>query len=167
MVAALFLVPVVILVIAVLAFPGILTGEFWRTREVVARPPAAPAKMAKASAPLRTSPDHPAPGAGSKDVLVIDAAPKPQPAAPVAADPDKSMDQAPQPAPTDSAELNKDTSAVEDAQSSPKQLPRRHAVKRLASRHMANEHDTGGFYAMVEGPDGTLRYQYFPSRPDH
>ena len=170
-VAALFLVPVVILVIAVLAFPGILTGEFRRAPQTMVRPPAVPAQVAKASAPVPAPPRPAAPGAdpASKGVLVIDAAPKPQAAPPVPApaEPDKTMAQPPQPAATDNSDLNGQTGAVADATSSSRPLPRRHAVKRLAARHMANERDTGGFYAMVAGPDGTLRYQYFPSRPEH
>jgi hypothetical protein len=35
--------------------------------------------------------------------------------------------------------------------------------KRASVRHDADDRGTDGFYAKVPGPDGTLRYQYFPS----
>ena len=175
-VAALLLVPAIALVIALLAFPDILTAGYWRPHVAVPRPASVAAHVAHAPAPLRASLDaaKPAstPNSGASNVLVIDATPRPQSAPPdssAAADgPDSSTAEATQPAPTGDPDVNKSavTGAVAEAAPLPRHLPKRHAAKhQTVAEQFSKDHDTGGFYAMVPGPDGVLRYQYFPSHP--
>jgi hypothetical protein len=169
--AILALVPAVTLLVAVLAFPDMLTTSFWRASP-------APLQVANGSVPLRASladgaTRPPASASVSKGVLVIDATPKAEdvtPQAPADAVDSAAMNtsQAAEPVPTPRPDLRAARSGGAVAQPAAwakhpmaRRATKLPAVPRLGPRGR----DTDGFYAMVAGSDGTLRYQYFPSRP--
>ena len=148
MVFALFVVAVIAVVIVAFASPGILTAGFWRAHwsaaNLTAKSAVAPASVADAPAPA------PAPLAQRA------APPQSQPALAqptLAASPGLNT--------TPVANAAPDTNTMPEAAPKPSLRPAVPPTRRDA----AGDHGTGGFYAMVAGPDGTLEYKYFPSKP--
>ncbi|MBS0280215.1 MAG: hypothetical protein JSR25_03575 [Proteobacteria bacterium] len=147
------LVAAIALGIAVLAYPQMLTADYWRAPQTNAGTQSPPPRATEPPAvqPFAAPPAQPSPPASAP---ALDAAPSAEKAPPA---PDlKRMPAAPP-----SAQAPQPSVSVIDA--APKPAPRQ------ASRPRASEHEdrgAGGFYAKVPGPDGTMEYQYFSAGPD-
>jgi len=184
--AAVFVIAILIPGAVLLTAPDILTADFWRTNRATAKPPSIPAP------PVRTA-SVPAP--------VIAKEPPQEPSKAITPDPKATAEvtppQTPSLRPADKArELNAESTvhAPPDRAMPPKQQPAVRTANRdggtggfgsfvlgpdgkmqyryfpAATSSQPAEPDTAesddpGFYAMVPGPDGTLRYKHFPSKP--
>jgi hypothetical protein len=152
---ALFMVPVIAFVIVAFTAPGILKPDFWRAHWDAAnsllKPASTPAIAARTPVPTP---------------LAAKAPPKPQPT--LAAAPD--LNTAPVAAPVINAatpNANAAPTAAQAANMIPDiaPTPRSQPTVRPAKHNTADDRDTGGFYAMVIGTDGTREYRYFPAKP--
>ena len=65
------------------------------------------------------------------------------------------------PTPTPAPAATQEANRIPDIAPTPRPQP----AMRFAKREKADDRDTGGFYAMVIGTDGTREYRYFPSKP--
>ena len=152
----LLMVAVAALVTVALAFPGMLTADFWRAHRAAspAKPASAPARVANVPAPPmeRLTPPQTAPanGPGFNNEPAANAMPEARPDT-RAAEPDERG------GPKTMVIGRDGTVNYVDAPSGSK------AGLAPAAR---GDRGTGGVYAMAPGPDGVLRYQYFPSRPE-
>ena len=146
------------LVVVALAFPDMLTAGFWRAHREAspAKPASAPARVANVPDPAppleRLRPPAPANGPGVNPGLNSEPAANAMPeAAPRPAAPASGRD--------------------EGGGSKTMVIGRNGSVKYVDAGSKAglapaapDDRGTGGVYAMAPGPDGVLRYQYFPSR---
>lgn len=131
------------LVIVALAFPD--AADFWSAHRAVSTA-GAPARAANIPAPApalkRLAPPAPVSDPGSNTKPSANAMPEAPPNPRAAARTSGTMVISPD-----------GTVKYENAGPS----------KRASARPAASDRGAGGFYAKVPGPDGTLRYQYFPS----
>jgi hypothetical protein len=132
------------LVIVALAFPDIVTSGFWSAPRaaLAANPASAPARAANIPAPplQRLTPPADNPGLTTKPAAN---------AMPLAA-----PDRRPAARMSGTMVISPDGAVKYENAGPPKRAPVRHA---------AGDRGAGGFYAKVPGPDGVLRYRYFPS----
>lgn len=153
---ALLMVPVVAFAIAAFTAPGILRADFWRAHwdaaSSLVNPAVPPAIAVRTPVPLpvRAPPPPPRPVlATAPDLNTAPAADAP------------SADATPGPAAIPVPAAAPETNMIPAVMPKPRPQP----VLRSAHRDKAGDRDTGGFYAMVIGPDGTREYTYFPSKP--
>jgi hypothetical protein len=141
--------------IAVLAYPELLTANYWRASQANL---GAQSPSPRAAEPIHTpavQPSVPPSPAGNAPQPSAETAPAPD-LKRMPADPAPPIREAPPPVP------------VIDATPSAKPAPApRRASRSRASAPMAQSEDrgAGGFYAKVPGPDGSLEYQYFRADP--
>jgi hypothetical protein len=173
---ALLMVPVLAFAIAAFTAPAILTADFWRAHwdaaSSMAKPASAPANTLASAPPVSASVPAPvvqrAPPPARAPAAVAERAPPPAPAPP--ANPDLNTAPAASPAPDTNAvpviDARANTDTTPEAAPTPTARPATPPLStRPAVRAKADDRDTGGFYAMVAGPSGTLEYRYFPSNP--
>jgi hypothetical protein len=163
---ALFMVPVMAFAIAAFSAPGILKADFWRAHWDAAssllKPAAAPVVAVRepAPAPLATqAPAKPQPALAAAPALNTAPTADAVPVINAASDATPNANAVPVPPPVPTAAPG--ANAIPDIAPTPRPQP----VMRSAKRDKAADHDTGGFYAMVIGTDGTREYRYFPSKP--
>lgn len=140
---AFLLVAAIALGIVALAHPEILTTSFWRTAGGGNNPAPETASAPAHTTPVSTPPIQQPSLSPPAPALDLRGTPDPTPPAEAATP----APPAPEPAPVQ----------IIDAAAPPKPA----SATRAAPR---NDADTGGFYAKVPGPDGTLQDKFFPSQ---
>ena len=160
--------------IAVLAYPQMLTADYWRnsgtqsplprapqpTNAPAVQPPPLPAEQPAPPVPeLKRAPaEPPSAEAPRPSVPVIDATPAPVPRQ---ASRPRASERDDRGAGGFYAKVPGPDGTMEDQYFSADP----DSVTRPPARKEPAVPDTGGFYAKVPGPDGTLQDQYFPRRP--
>lgn len=142
---ALFMIAVIVPIVAVLTAPDILTIGFWRGHR------AAPTTAAKPAGSFQTASASQPTSRGVGAPM-----PRSEPAAPTA------MPQ---------LKLSTDTGRSEGRQSVAQEAsetahtPTPRPATRMAERDAPDDGNADKFRTLVVGTDGTLKYEYFPSRP--
>ena len=139
------------LAVAAISFPNLLTAGFWNAPRAARAATPAGAPPRAANVPARAAND-PAPELQRLVPPANDPGLNAKPAA--NAMPEAATDQRPAARKSGTMVISPD-GTVKYENAGP--------AKRASARHAAKDRGAGGFYAKVPGPDGTLRYQYFPS----
>jgi hypothetical protein len=146
------------LVIAALALPDILTSDFWRAHGVTANPAAEPARVANILAPplVRLPPPQSQIAPASDPDLKTAPAANAMPEAVPTPRPDTRAPGRDNRVARRSGTMVISPDGTVKYENGSKPAPAKRASQR-------QDRGTGGIYAKVPGPDGVLRYQYFPS----